>query len=74
MAKIIEFNGITKLDIPPEKILEKAKEAGLDGVVILGFDKNGEYYGASSYADGGTVLWLMELTRKKLLEVTIGDR
>ena len=74
MAKIIEFNGITKLDIPPERVLEKAKEAGLEGVVILGFDKNGEYYGASSYADGGTVLWLMELTRKKLLEVTIGDR
>lgn len=30
---------------------------------------DGEYYFASSVADGGTVLWMMEKLRLKLFEV-----
>ena len=66
MTKIIEFNSLTKLDIPVNRILKKAK-GELEGVVILGFDNDGEEYFASSYADGGTVLWLLERCRRELL-------
>ena len=66
-AKIIQFTGITKLDLPPDRILEAAKEK-LEGVIVIGFDKDGEFYGASSYADGGTALWLLEICKKKLME------
>jgi len=41
----------------------------MEGVVIMGWDKDGEEYFASSYADGGTVLWLAERMKKLLMEV-----
>lgn len=66
-AKIIPFTGITNLDLPPNLILESAKDE-LSGVIILGFRKDGEgTYFASSYADGGTVLWLLEKLKLNLL-------
>ncbi len=68
MAKVIPFKGITKLDLDPDTILENNK-GKLEGVVIMGWDKNGNEYFASSYADGGTVLWLVERLKKALLEI-----
>ncbi len=70
-ADIIEFNGITKLDLHPDRILDAAKEFDLTDVVIIGYDSNEDFYFASSKADGAEVLWLLELGKKKLLE--IGD-
>jgi len=66
---IIPIGGITRLDLPVENILESAKDQ-LEGVVLLGFDKDGEIYFASTYADGGEVIWLLEQCKKKLLEIT----
>ena len=68
-AKIIPFNGITKLDLPPERILQGAIDEGLEGVIVIGYTKDGEEYAASSYADGGTVNWLLDRTKAKLLAV-----
>ncbi len=68
MSKVIPFKGITKLDLDPDTILENNK-GKLEGVVIMGWDKNGKEYFASSYADGGTVLWLVERMKKALLEI-----
>lgn len=68
MTKIIPFTGITKLDLSPDQILESAIGM-MEGVVIMGWDKDGEEYFASSYADGGTVLWLAERMKKLLMEV-----
>ena len=67
MGKIIPIGGITKLDMPADKILEQAK-GELEGVVLIGFDKNGEVYAASSYADGGNVLWLLEVCKQKMFD------
>ena len=71
MGEVIEANIITKLDISVERVLRKAQEAELSGVVVIGWDKDGELYTASSMADGGDMLWMLEMTKKKLLE--IGD-
>ena len=68
MAKVIPFTGITKLDLDPDTILENNK-GKLEGVVIMGWDKDGNEFFASSYADGGTVLWLVERLKKALLEI-----
>lgn len=66
---VIIFNGITKHDLPVEQVLDQAKEAGLHNVVILGsFDAEcDEEYFASSVADGGTVLWLLERLKHQLM-------
>jgi hypothetical protein len=66
--KVINLPCITYLDLPAERILEMAEQKGLAEVVVIGFDKDGEYYFASSKSDGANVLWLLELTKKKLFE------
>lgn len=68
MDNVVKFPGITRLDVDPERVLEAAL-GQLEGVVVLGLTKDGEEeYFASSYADGGTVMWLLERCKKKLLE------
>lgn len=66
-AEIFIFNGITKLDLPPDRVLEQAI-GKLQGVVVIGFDQDGHFYGASSYADGGNAIWLLEVCKKRILE------
>jgi hypothetical protein len=66
-AKVFDFTGITRLDLDPDRILEKAK-GQLQGVIVLGFDNEGAFYGATSYADGGNALWLLEVCKMRLME------
>lgn len=68
MSEVIPFTGITRLDLPPDLILEKAK-GKLEGVIVIGFTKDDEEYFASSYADGGTVNWLLDRCKHCLLEI-----
>lgn len=68
MGEIIELGGVTKLDIPADRVLEKAIGT-MEGVVLVGYDKNGVLYTASSYADGGQVLWLLEACKNRLMGI-----
>jgi len=65
---VINLNCISRLDLPADRVLESAIEK-LDKVVLIGYDKEGKEYFASSIADGGEVLWLMERMKKALLNV-----
>lgn len=67
-GSIVVFPGPTKLDIPVDRVLEAAEKAKLTDIVILGYDEAKEEYFASSIADAGTVLWLMERLKKQLIE------
>lgn len=69
MTNIIQFRGITRLDLDPDTVLENNK-GKLKGVVICGYDNEGNEYFASTYADGGDVLWLLERMKLRLLNVT----
>ena len=71
MGKVIPLGCVTRLDLPVDRVLDTAKDK-LSGVVLMGYDKDGEFYFASTVADGGEVLWLMENLKKQLLEVSIG--
>jgi hypothetical protein len=68
MSKVIPFSGITKLDLDPDTVLDNNKGL-LEGVVIMGWDKDGNEVFASSYADGGTVLWLLKRMELRLLTI-----
>ena len=67
-AEIHEFRGITKLDLPVERMLNRALEAGLTEVVILGFKEDGDEFFASSKSDGGAVLWHLQRAIHKLMK------
>lgn len=64
---VIPLGCVTRLKLPVDRVLEGAKDR-LDDVVIMGYDKDGELYFASTYADGGEVLWLLEKCKIALLD------
>ena len=66
-AQLIRWRGVTRLDIPVERVLDEARAAGLKCTVVLGYDSEGEEYFASSIADGADVLWLLERLKLQLL-------
>jgi hypothetical protein len=65
---VVPFSGITKLDLPPDRILNAAV-GKLQSVVVIGYTKDGDEHFATSYADGGETLWLVERFKKALLDV-----
>lgn len=65
-TNVSRLNCITKLDLPPDLVINAALGC-MDEVVVIGYDKRGDEYFASSVADGGSVLWLMERAKFKLL-------
>lgn len=68
---VVSLGNVTKLDLPTDRVLDACKGHCSEGVVILGFDDDGEFYFASSLADGGTVIWLLESAKKGLLETAV---
>lgn len=67
--KVTVLPVITTLDIPTERILNAAISAELQNCFVVGVDKDGELYFASSMADGGSVLWWMEKAKVALLDI-----
>ncbi len=68
---VVDFPGISTLDMDPTRILDTARKANLSDVVVLGYDAAGDEWFASSVADGAEVLWLLE--RLKLQLLRLGD-
>ena len=65
-ADIFEFNGVTRLDLDPDRLLQAAV-GRLESVVIVGYDKDGREFFASSVADGAESLWMLQRGAHKLL-------
>ena len=70
---VVMFNGVTRLDLPADRILDQAK-GQCASVLVIGWANDGSTYFASSLADGGDVLWLLEGCKKQLLEVGYGEK
>lgn len=64
-------SGVTFCDISVDKVLEAAI-GELVEVVIIGTDKYGREYFASSVADGPNVNWMLDRAKKALIEI-VGD-
>ena len=65
---IHDLDTLTSLDIPPDRVLLSAVGA-LKSVCIVGRDKDGNLYVASSIADGPELLWDLQKATQKLLNV-----
>ncbi len=70
MNNVVPIGNLTRLDDNPDVIL-KAALGELEGVVITGFKKDGGLWAASSYADGGTVMWLLEAAKTKMMSAIV---
>ena len=73
IADVVVLNTTTSLDIPPERVLDAARERELTSVVVLGWLPNGEEYFAASIASGPEVVWLLERAKLALLNITAAD-
>ena len=71
MGEIVSFRGVTKLDIDPDRMLESNK-GEFKHLVMFGYDHDDKFIFASTIADGGDVLWMLELAKLKLFKIT-GD-
>ena len=69
MGDLVYADIVTRMDLPAERILKGAMERNLESVVVVGYDRDGKEYFASSIADGGTVIWLFERMKKALLDI-----
>lgn len=62
------FGGLTKLPLPPERVINGALEQNFQRVTIIGVKENGEEYVASSTSDCGAILWDMERARHMFMK------
>lgn len=67
MSEITDLKTTTFLDLPTKAILDGAADR-ITHVVLMGYDKEGDYYFASSISDGAEILWLLEQYKKRLLQ------
>lgn len=64
---VVEFPGQTRLDMPVPKVLATAAGKGLSQAIVIGWDRNGEFYFVSSSPDGPKALWLLENAKVELM-------
>ena len=64
---VVDLPCLTRLKTPPTKVLATAAGAKLSEVIVIGRDQDGDLYFNSSSADGGDVLWLMEIAKRELM-------
>lgn len=65
---VVDLPVVTTLPLDVGRILDRAKAANMSEVIVLGYDADGEFYFAASEPDGGDILWLLEVAKKKLME------
>ena len=65
---VVEWDGETRLDVPSERVLQHAMDAGIEDVVVIGITREGDEWYESASADARTVLWLLERTKQRLLD------
>lgn len=67
-SNVHTLSTVTTHDVPADRVLVSAI-GQLESTIVIGYNKNGDEYFASSIADGGTTLWLLERFKKALLEM-----
>lgn len=69
-GQLIDLPVITRLDTDPDRVLSKAL-GQLTEVVVVGTDKDGQFYFAGSRASGPETLWMLEEARMRLVQIVI---
>lgn len=64
---IREFPGTTRLTTPVPKILAAAAGKKLTDVIVIGWTDEGDFYFASSDANGAEVNWMLDIAKRELI-------
>lgn len=68
MGDVVNFDGPTTLDIPPDKVLQGAIDSKLVSVIVIGETVGGEIYHASSTADLAEMILAVEIFKAELMK------
>lgn len=72
MNEVVKFTGDFHGRVEPDTVLEAAK-GRLDDVVVIGWDKEGTFYVASSTGEMRDLLFLSRLLDRELMEELDAD-
>ena len=64
--KVILFEGLSALDIPPERVIREAEKMELNRVIIIG-DTDEELYLATSIGKTADIVFLLEQAKFRIL-------
>ena len=64
--KVEILGTMTRLDLNPDRVLS-ASLGQVTDVMVVGWDKDGELFLASSHAQAAELLWLLEKAKEALL-------
>lgn len=70
---VVELDVATFAEIPPTQILEQAKEAEMESVVVLGWKRSGEFYFASSQSSVSEINLMLDVCKHTLMEELRGE-
>ncbi|CAB4164485.1 hypothetical protein UFOVP826_42 [uncultured Caudovirales phage] len=73
MDNVVPFPGLTKAWVPPEKVLDGAKEANLSEVLILGYNEDNTLHIYSSTSDIAQLLLMVKRVEKQLVSMAEDD-
>lgn len=68
MGEVIDGHFITTHKLSPDRMMERASEYGLEDVIIVGRDKSGDMFFATSYSDSGDIIYWLEKAKHELLK------
>ena len=64
---VTTFPGASRLSTPVPRILAAAAGKRLQDVIVIGWTDEGEFYFASSDANGAEILWLLRQAEHELI-------
>lgn len=67
MGELVELPVISSLDRDVARVINDEAASNLEHAIVIGWDKDGDFYFSSTYAGGPEVLWLLEICKAKLL-------
>lgn len=70
MGDVVRLRCITTLPLPVTRIIDDTPR-DLSEIIVIGIDKEGDFYIATSEADGGNVLWWIEMAKRKLIDTAL---
>ncbi|AUV61766.1 hypothetical protein FDJ28_gp20 [Pseudomonas phage Bjorn] len=68
MGDVIQLKRMTIGRVDPLRICEAAQERGFEEIILIGVDKDGEPYLATSTGDAAKVLWYLENAKRVWLD------
>jgi hypothetical protein len=68
MSNVVELNAVYYGELPVDRVLDGAKDAGLESVQVIGFDASGQLVTLSSVADIAQMLLMLELAKVRVLD------